>query len=544
MNLTIISHIFNEEYLLPFWLEYHKKIFDNGIIIDYFSTDKSVEIIKKICPNWKVIKTKNLNSQGGPNFQADLIDVEVMEVEKTILNSYKICLNTTEFLMVRSKDSLLKLLKPDYIYGIKELHAFNVNKDIYPKNLYDLIDNITHYLYDITYKDRIVRFLHSSNFLHYHVGRHDVITKSRRIIDLETKDIFIFWLGFYPYNQEFIKRKLQIKNNIPKSDFESKAGFQHFWTENQIDEVFEERFNKSLEICKNDNILDLLNNIKINIKNSLEIFYPELVSESEWGQDEIIINKDINLISDTEMDKLGYGLFEFPNEFNKNLVEFITHRISKVINKQFDNLEKYHEQVSNEEHKLILNDMPYKKQDPLLDKLSHYLENFVSQKINKKVRIFNDDIWVRICRPTIKYGQDFNPCHKDIYLDFYKNVINIYYPIIGSNASSSLFIQPESHKWNEKDIMRTKGGAYLKRNKMKFSVDAIVASKNAIHMIRPNPNENEIMIFTPYLIHGCTSNENDNMTRMSLEVRFILDNEESKKQEDDLREYLKIRIWR
>ena len=53
-TLTVISHIFNEEYLLPFWLENHKNMFDHGIIIDYCSTDSSVEIIKKYCPTWEL----------------------------------------------------------------------------------------------------------------------------------------------------------------------------------------------------------------------------------------------------------------------------------------------------------------------------------------------------------------------------------------------------------------------------------------------------------------------------------------------------------
>lgn len=50
MSLTVISHFYNEEYLLPWWLNHHKNIFDNGILINYGSTDKSVEIIKSICP--------------------------------------------------------------------------------------------------------------------------------------------------------------------------------------------------------------------------------------------------------------------------------------------------------------------------------------------------------------------------------------------------------------------------------------------------------------------------------------------------------------
>jgi hypothetical protein len=60
MSITVISHIFNEEYYLPFWLEYHSKIFTNGIIIDYYSTDNSVKIIESFCPHWKIIKKEEV----------------------------------------------------------------------------------------------------------------------------------------------------------------------------------------------------------------------------------------------------------------------------------------------------------------------------------------------------------------------------------------------------------------------------------------------------------------------------------------------------
>ena len=95
-SLTVISHIYNEEYLLPYWLEHHSNFFKNGIIIDYMSTDNSLDIIRKKCPHWKIITTKNI-IDNKPNFEASKIDNEVQEIEKTI-NGYKICLNTTEFL--------------------------------------------------------------------------------------------------------------------------------------------------------------------------------------------------------------------------------------------------------------------------------------------------------------------------------------------------------------------------------------------------------------------------------------------------------------
>ena len=89
---TIISHFYNEEYLLPWWLNHHKKYFDYGLMINYASTDRSVEIINKICPDWKVVDSVN------KEFAAKDCDEEVEHYEKRI-SGWKICLNITEFLV-------------------------------------------------------------------------------------------------------------------------------------------------------------------------------------------------------------------------------------------------------------------------------------------------------------------------------------------------------------------------------------------------------------------------------------------------------------
>jgi ectoine hydroxylase-related dioxygenase (phytanoyl-CoA dioxygenase family) len=39
-------------------------------------------------------------------------------------------------------------------------------------------------------------------------------------------------------------------------------------------------------------------------------------------------------------------------------------------------------------------------------------------------------------------------------------------------------------------------------------------------LIRPNPKENEVMLFSPYLVHGGGYNFNADVTRISLEMRF------------------------
>ena len=88
---SIITHFYNEEYLLPWWLEHHKKIFDYGLMINYNSTDRSVEIIKDICPDWQIVDSVN------PEFSAIEVDKEVMYYEEQI-PGWKICLNVPEFL--------------------------------------------------------------------------------------------------------------------------------------------------------------------------------------------------------------------------------------------------------------------------------------------------------------------------------------------------------------------------------------------------------------------------------------------------------------
>lgn len=90
MKITVISHFRNEEALLPFWLRHHRNLFDHGIMIDYYSTDRSVEIIRELVPSWEIRNTVNRK------FATLDIDGEVTEVEKTV-KEWKMVLNVPEF---------------------------------------------------------------------------------------------------------------------------------------------------------------------------------------------------------------------------------------------------------------------------------------------------------------------------------------------------------------------------------------------------------------------------------------------------------------
>ena len=137
------------------------------------------------------------------------------------------------------------------------------------------------------------------------------------------------------------------------------------------------------------------------------------------------------------------------------------------------------------------------------------------QKKKHKYYIDPNKFYLRIARPC---QNDFNPPHKDEYFDNHANAVNIYIPIAGSNHKSSLPIFPKSQFINEKKILRTKLNSNF--NKSKFSVPLILKTNPQLKLIRPNPKKGFMMIFSSNIIHGGGINENKNITRISIELRF------------------------
>ena len=208
---SVICHFFNEEYLLPWWLNHHKKYFDYGLMINYASTDRSVEIIKDICPDWQVVDS--LNSE----FDAAKCDSEIEYYEEQIPD-WKIVLNTTEFL-VGNFDLLNTESKNEYY--IPSFYFVDDKDNSYPdknKPLYEQIYN------GIDYEDNInlrkLRLLHNS-VIKYVPGRH--FSNFNQM----TNKFIIFNYGFAPMNEFLIKRKLQIQHRIPLADKQKNWGAEH-----------------------------------------------------------------------------------------------------------------------------------------------------------------------------------------------------------------------------------------------------------------------------------------------------------------------------
>ena len=241
--INLITHFYNEEYLLPFWIEWHKKLpLDSVTLIDYASTDRSVEIVKELAPkHWKLIPSRNAD------FCAAACDAEVMDIEKS-LGGWKLALNTTEFLMIPSNNIVERLNS----YGAQAVFCKSVgiaggdNQD--PQNIKEFMS-----AFDTGYMDSIVesvgvntvnrsdRIIHNSLCGFYSAGRHDTNLPSK----IESDSIFIGWAGYYPWNQNTIKRKLQIKERIPEHNKRRLWGAQHQWPLEKMTSIREQIISNS-----------------------------------------------------------------------------------------------------------------------------------------------------------------------------------------------------------------------------------------------------------------------------------------------------------
>jgi hypothetical protein len=237
---TLIAHFYNEEYLLPWWLNHHKDMFDHGILIDYHSTDRSVEIIQEICPTWQIVKSKNLT------FDAPLVDQEVMGIENTI-SGYKIVLNITEFLVNRSDKCLDELFNQteETCYAI--LRANIVDENIKEHVTYNdnLIEKKRYGVLGSVGLHAPYRFIHNCPKGNYHVGRHDVFLP----VDRTDLPLLIFWYGFAPWNEHLIKRKTQIKSKIPQSNIDASMGTHHLWDLKKMEEFKDNLLKSAVEIA-------------------------------------------------------------------------------------------------------------------------------------------------------------------------------------------------------------------------------------------------------------------------------------------------------
>ncbi|MGE6537739.1 glycosyltransferase family 2 protein [Bacillus luti] len=242
---TIITHFYNEEYLLPWWLMHHTKIFDHGILINRGSTDRSAEICKLFAPHWEVRDSKF------PEFDPAHTDIEVMEIERDV-SGWKIVLNTTEFLCCNNAEEFFSSLHTlsENMYAIRMIVMVDKHDYPYSKLRYSipLVQQRYHGVFPYNPKNGCAwRFIHNHLDGAYLPGRHYTLHKNI----VYNYPSFIIKFYFSPWNEHTKARKLQITPTLSKASVQ--MGLQKHY--GQSHEELETRF---LEFSKHTQ--DLRNN--------------------------------------------------------------------------------------------------------------------------------------------------------------------------------------------------------------------------------------------------------------------------------------------
>jgi hypothetical protein len=230
----LVFHFYNEEYLLPWFIEHHYDMFDQAIGIDYASTDQSRAILNAFAPDWKIIDSRN------KEFDAVQVDIEAAEVENSLETEWKIILNVTEFLCWHNFKEDLSLSKE----GVLGLRSYVMVDCPYPHGI--SFKGVMPYGYKDDGSFRHHRFLHRVP-IKYYVGRHTTPDAFTPLTDQ-----FIAWCGWGPWGEGMIKRKLQIQDRIPQGNKACGMGFQHIQTRESLLEQFEKEKAKSGLLTETD----------------------------------------------------------------------------------------------------------------------------------------------------------------------------------------------------------------------------------------------------------------------------------------------------
>lgn len=236
MKKTLLCHFYNEEWMLPWFLNHHKDIFDHGVMIDYHSTDRSVEIIKEICPTWTIVTSRN------PDFQADLIDTEVNDIEAGI-EGWKICLNVTEQLIGNYRVFDLPAINEVYVPSIFMVDCDRTRTVTHDLPLYEQkFDGFSFRDSNRDFLERRSRRLHRTNVPYPTQSTQECMAPGRHYNMYSDMDLVILYYGWCPLSEEGFKRKLQIQTQVPWTDRLQNRGFHHITNKETLEWRLENEF--------------------------------------------------------------------------------------------------------------------------------------------------------------------------------------------------------------------------------------------------------------------------------------------------------------
>lgn len=223
---SVITHFYNEEYLLPWWLSHHLELFDHGVLINHNSTDGSLDICRELAPHWAIVNSKLTD------FDAYLNDFEVMKYEEG-LPGFKIALTTTEFLVAGVPLSEIEArIVYENFQAVSLTGAILVDDDPAspPTQERSLVSQKHHGYLELDHPDLqkagagYGRIYHRSTVGQYVPGRHSSYLHGATA---RMEDVFVFKYAFSPWSDQLKARKAQIAARVPLTDRQRTWGMQH-----------------------------------------------------------------------------------------------------------------------------------------------------------------------------------------------------------------------------------------------------------------------------------------------------------------------------
>jgi hypothetical protein len=246
------------------------------------------------------------------------------------------------------------------------------------------------------------------------------------------------------------------------------------------------------------------------------------------GGSQVLSNAESDIAYGQDWYEQGFKVLDFlePIEFTA-LFNGVTRCVEELVGAKGFQLDKYHQYVQDDEthYKVVemtRNLFPEDFDFPLWEMLQNLETLFgfplsdIDPDTGKKLHMV-----LRINRP---HSNDFNPPHKDIYqaLDEYAEIpkiVNLWIPIAGVSSQSMLPVAPGSHLLPESKILRTLDGGRMNGNQ--YRVRNVKRWGGGNEMQRPTIQYGQVLAFSPFIVHGCAVNNQEDATRVSLECRLF-----------------------
>ncbi len=235
---------------------------DHGIVIDYASTDNSLDIVRELAPDWEIRPSCN------KWFVEPDIGAEVMRIERGI-KGWKMVLNITEFLLYHDIKGYCKELDEQGRKAILATGVIMVDRPterseytdeplVLQKTVGyfegDVYEKMSTTLLDAASRSRLLHCYEDGNYMD---GRH--VSGRCGVRDPE---LFLCWFGWAPFDH--VKgRKLQIQHKAPESQKRRWDWKRLYCIDgDDLEKMYEHEHTRSYDLLENDTYREAYENFK------------------------------------------------------------------------------------------------------------------------------------------------------------------------------------------------------------------------------------------------------------------------------------------